>query len=64
MSYAGNVFRAGALLLEPFERALRERRPEPEVVAPEGDSLAGAALLAARDSRSCGPSAVSCGPAR
>ena len=48
VSYAGNVFLAGAVLLEPFERALRERRPEAEFVAPEGDSLAGAALLAAR----------------
>lgn len=47
MSYAGNVFRCGALLLEPFKRTLRERRPATEVVAPSGDSLAGAAVLAA-----------------
>ena len=48
VSYAGNVFLAGPVLLEPFENAVRERRPETEVVAPEGDSLAGAALLAGR----------------
>ena len=48
VSYAGNVFLAGAPLLEPFERAVRERRADARVVAPEGDSLAGAALLADR----------------
>ena len=47
VSYAGNVFRCGALLLDPFTRTLRERRPATEVVAPAGDSLAGAAVLAA-----------------
>lgn len=47
VSYAGNVFRCGALLLEPFTRSLIERRPATEVVAPAGDSLAGAAVLAA-----------------
>jgi N-acetylglucosamine kinase-like BadF-type ATPase len=46
VSYAGNVFRAGGPLLDPFTRAVEERRPGTEVVAPEGDSLAGAALLA------------------
>ena len=48
VSYAGNVFLAGAALLEPFERAVRERRPAARVVRPQGDSLAGAALLAGR----------------
>ena len=46
VSYAGNVFRCGAPLLEPFTRFLLERRPATEVVAPAGDSLAGAAVLA------------------
>jgi N-acetylglucosamine kinase-like BadF-type ATPase len=48
VSYAGNVFLAGAPLLEPFERAVGERRPGARVVPPQGDSLAGAALLAGR----------------
>ena len=48
VSYAGNVFLAGALLLEPFEQALLERRPGARVVPPRGDALAGAALLAER----------------
>ena len=47
VSYAGNVFRCGALLLEPFTRSLVERRPPTGVVPPAGDSLAGAAVLAA-----------------
>jgi N-acetylmuramic acid 6-phosphate etherase len=46
VSYAGNVFRCGALLLEPFTRAVLERRPGTEVVPPAGDALAGAAVLA------------------
>jgi glucosamine kinase len=46
-SYAGNVFCSGALLLEPFTRSLLERRPATAVVPPAGDSLAGAAVLAA-----------------
>jgi hypothetical protein len=46
VSYAGNVFRCGAPLLEPFTRFLLERRPATEVVEPAGDSLAGAAVLA------------------
>jgi N-acetylglucosamine kinase-like BadF-type ATPase len=44
VSYAGNVFRAGPPLLGPFERELK-RRPATEVLPPEDDSLAGAALL-------------------
>jgi N-acetylmuramic acid 6-phosphate etherase len=48
VSYAGNVFLAGASLLDPFVRAVRDRRPAARVVAPQGDSLAGAALLAER----------------
>ena len=50
VSYAGNVFRAGALLVEPFTRAVRARRPGTEVVPPAGDALEGAALLAGLDS--------------
>ncbi|HEX3318207.1 MAG TPA: BadF/BadG/BcrA/BcrD ATPase family protein [Solirubrobacteraceae bacterium] len=48
VSYAGNVFRAGAPLLEPFERELAERCPRAELVPPRGDALAGAGMLAAR----------------
>jgi N-acetylglucosamine kinase-like BadF-type ATPase len=46
VSYAGNVFRAGAPLLEPFAREVLGRRAATEVLPPAGDSLAGAALLA------------------
>jgi N-acetylglucosamine kinase-like BadF-type ATPase len=46
VSYAGNVFRAGTPLLEPFEHEVLARRPGTEVMAPEGDALAGAARLA------------------
>jgi N-acetylglucosamine kinase-like BadF-type ATPase len=46
VSYAGNVFRAGALVVGPFTRSVSERRPGTRVVPPEGDALAGAALLA------------------
>jgi hypothetical protein len=46
VSYAGNVFRAGALVLEPFARSVRERRPGTDVVPPADDALAGAAILA------------------
>jgi N-acetylglucosamine kinase-like BadF-type ATPase len=46
VSYAGNVFQAGALVVEPFTRELQERRPGTSVVPPAGDPLAGAALLA------------------
>lgn len=48
VSYAGNLFRAGALLLEPFQRELARRCPHAQVVAPRGDALAGAAVLAER----------------
>lgn len=47
LSYAGNVFRAGAPLMEPFTRSVIECRPGTEVVPPAGDALAGAARLAA-----------------
>jgi len=46
VSYAGNVFRAGRLLTEPFARAVEQRRPGTEVAPPAADALAGAALLA------------------
>jgi N-acetylglucosamine kinase-like BadF-type ATPase len=49
LSYAGNVFRAGPALLEPFAREVQACRPATEVVPPAGDALAGAALLAASD---------------
>jgi N-acetylglucosamine kinase-like BadF-type ATPase len=47
VSYTGNVFRCGGLLLEPFKRSVLERRPGTEVVPPVGDALSGAARLAA-----------------
>ncbi len=46
VSYAGNVFQASDLVIGPFTRELEERRPGTSVVAPEGDPLAGAVLLA------------------
>ena len=49
VSYAGNVFRAGRLLTEPFARAVEQRRPGTEVAPPAADALAGAALLARLD---------------
>jgi N-acetylglucosamine kinase-like BadF-type ATPase len=49
VSYAGNVFRAGPVLLEPFSRAVASKRPGTEVRPPAADALAGAAILAAED---------------
>jgi N-acetylglucosamine kinase-like BadF-type ATPase len=49
LSYAGNVFRAGTQLLEPFMEEVAARRTGTEVVPPAGDALAGAALLAGLD---------------
>jgi glucosamine kinase len=46
VSYAGNVFLAGAPLTEPFAEEVERRRPGTEIVPPAGDSLSGAALLA------------------
>jgi glucosamine kinase len=46
VSYAGKVFQAGDLVVEPFTRELQERRPGTSVVPPSGDPLAGALLLA------------------
>jgi glucosamine kinase len=46
VSYVGNVFRAGPLLVDTFSRSVVERRPETAVSAPAGNSLAGAARLA------------------
>jgi N-acetylglucosamine kinase-like BadF-type ATPase len=48
VSYAGNVFEAGPALMDAFARELARRRPDAELVPPEGDALAGAALLAKR----------------
>lgn len=47
MSYAGNVFRAGAPLMESFVRSIGERRPNTQVKPPAGNGLDGAARLAA-----------------
>jgi hypothetical protein len=46
VSYAGNVFEAGEPILAPFVRELEARRPGVSVVAPAGDPLAGAFVLA------------------
>jgi N-acetylglucosamine kinase-like BadF-type ATPase len=45
VSYAGSVFDAGELILEPFRREIEERLPVSSVVEPEGDPLAGALVL-------------------
>jgi glucosamine kinase len=46
VSYAGNVFRAAALIVEPFTREVEALRPGTSVVPPSGDPLTGAQLLA------------------
>ena len=46
VSYTGNVFHAGAPVLQPFRAAVEARRPGASVVAPAGDPLAGAFVLA------------------
>ena len=48
VSYTGNVFLAGPSVLGPFTEQVTKRRPGTDVVAPAGDSLTGAALLAER----------------
>ena len=48
VSYSGNVFGAGAPLVDAFARELARRCPDAELLPPAGDSLAGAALLAER----------------
>jgi N-acetylglucosamine kinase-like BadF-type ATPase len=45
VSYTGNVFRAGDLLVDPFTREVTALRPNTRVVPPAGDPLAGARLL-------------------
>jgi glucosamine kinase len=45
VSYTGNVFRAGELVVDPFTRELKSLRPNTTVVLPAGDPLAGAGLL-------------------
>jgi glucosamine kinase len=46
VSYAGSVFQAGELVTKPFCREIEARLPGATVVAPDGDPLAGAVLLA------------------
>jgi len=46
VSWAGNVFRAGAPLFQSFERELARRCPRAELVSPRGDALSGAGVLA------------------
>jgi N-acetylglucosamine kinase-like BadF-type ATPase len=48
VSYAGSVFDAGPPLMDAFVHELARRRPDAELVAPEGDALAGAGVLAER----------------
>ena len=55
VSYSGSVFSAGPPLLDSFTEELRRRRPDADLVAPQGDSLAGAALLAERGRAHAGP---------
>jgi glucosamine kinase len=45
VSYAGSIFEAGELIVEPFRKEVEERRPGASVVDPAGDPLAGALLL-------------------
>jgi glucosamine kinase len=49
VSYTGNVFRAGAVLLAPFAREVAAAWPGAEVRPPAADALAGAAILAGED---------------
>jgi N-acetylglucosamine kinase-like BadF-type ATPase len=51
VSWAGNVFRAGAPLFQSFERELARRCPRAELVSPRGDALSGAGVLAERADR-------------
>ncbi len=46
----GNLWKAGDLLREPFERELIRRWPAARIVAPAGTSLDGAVVLAGEDS--------------
>jgi N-acetylglucosamine kinase-like BadF-type ATPase len=46
VSYSGSVFAAGSPLLEAFAEELARMRPDARLLPPEGDALAGAALLA------------------
>jgi N-acetylglucosamine kinase-like BadF-type ATPase len=48
VSYAGSVFDAGPPLMDAFAGELARRRPDAELIAPQGDALAGAAVLAER----------------
>jgi glucosamine kinase len=48
VSYAGSVFDAGPSLMDAFTRELARRRPDAELIPPEGDALAGAGVLAER----------------
>lgn len=48
VSYSGSVFDAGSPLLDAFAHELAQRRPDANLLPPQGDALAGAALLAER----------------
>jgi N-acetylglucosamine kinase-like BadF-type ATPase len=48
VSYSGSVFEAGPPLADSFARELARRRPDVKLLAPGGDALAGAGLLAER----------------
>jgi glucosamine kinase len=48
VSHSGSVFEAGPPLVDSFTRELARRRPDAQLLPPEGDALAGAALLAER----------------
>ena len=48
VSYSGSVFATGSPLVDAFTRELARMRPDATLLAPTGDALAGAALLAER----------------
>lgn len=57
ISYSGGVFRAGDVLLKPFEQIMRQMIPNCVIVAPRYSPQKGAALVAERnrkERRACG----------
>ncbi len=46
VSYSGSVFATGSPLIDAFSAELARMRPDAKLLAPAGDALAGAALLA------------------
>lgn len=46
VSWAGSIFKARDLMLEPFKRRVAGMRPSARLISPRGDALLGAELLA------------------